>query len=78
MRISYDQAADALYIQLTDVAPSDSMDLEAGVTADLDGDGHVVGLEVLDACSRLGRQALERFRVERLSGGPLLQVESAD
>ncbi len=78
MRISYDQTADALYIQLSDVAPSDSMDLEEGVTADLDDDGHVVGFEVLDACSRLGRKALERLKVERLSGGPLLQVEAAD
>lgn len=75
MRISYDQAADALYIQLTATPPQDSMDLEDGVTADLDDQGHVVGLEVLDARMRLGREALAHLTVERLAVDNVLQVE---
>ena len=66
VRISYDPHADALYIQLRTVPPADSIDLEEGVTADLDQDGHVVGLEVLDATERLGADALSRVALERL------------
>jgi uncharacterized protein YuzE len=66
MRITYDPEADALYIQLRSVVPSDSVDLEEGVTADLDADGHVVGFEVLDASERLGPDALSTIALERL------------
>lgn len=66
MRISYDPDADALYIQLRAARPADSLDLEEGVTADLDADGHVVGLEVLDARERLGADALSSVALERL------------
>jgi uncharacterized protein YuzE len=75
MRISYDKAADALYIQLTANPPRDSMDIEDGVTADLDDQGHVVGLEVLDAHARLGREAMAHLRIEWLAGGDVLKVE---
>jgi uncharacterized protein YuzE len=66
MRISYDPEADALYIELRSVAPADGVDLEQGVTADLDGDGHVIGFEVLDASERLGMDALSSVALERL------------
>lgn len=66
MRISYDPQADALYIQVRAIPPADSVDLEEGVTADLDAEGHVVGLEVLDATERLGPDALTNVALERL------------
>jgi len=66
VRISYDPQADALYIELRTVPPADSVDLEEGVTADLDAEGRVVGLEVLDATERLGPDALASVALERL------------
>ena len=69
MRITYDPEADALYIQLREAIPGDSVDLEDGVTADLDVDGHIVGLEVLEARQRLGSEALESVALERLPLG---------
>ncbi len=66
MRITYDPEADALYIELTDTRPVDSVDLAEGVTVDLDERGNPVGLEVLDAAIRLGREALERIALESL------------
>lgn len=66
MKITYDPEADALYIQLRDATPADSMDLEEGVTADLDAIGHVIGLEVLDARERLGSDALASIALEHL------------
>ena len=57
MRITYDPETDALYIELRPATPTDSIDLEEGVTADVDADGHIIGLEVLDARARLGSDA---------------------
>ena len=66
MRIEYDKEADALYIVLRDVPASDSKDLEEGVTIDLDDEGHIVGLEVLDALERLGLEALLNISIENM------------
>ncbi len=66
MKISYDQEADAIYIELRDVKPADSRDIEEGVTVDLDADGHVVGIEILDAQERIGAGSLDSVVVEVL------------
>lgn len=66
MRISYDPEANALAIVLReDVKLEDAIDLEEGVTADLDGEGHVIGLEILDARARLGPDPLACVTIER-------------
>ena len=55
MQITYDPEADAVAIVLReDATVEDSTDLEDGVTIWLDGTGHIVGLEVLDASRRSG------------------------
>lgn len=72
MRITYDSEADALYIELRRAAPVDSRDIEEGVTADLDADGHVIGIEVLQVRERLGREALASVILEQL---PLAAAE---
>jgi uncharacterized protein YuzE len=66
MRITYDPEADALYIELRHATPVDSRDIEEGVTADLDRDGHVIGIEVLQVRQRLGRDALASIVLEQL------------
>lgn len=66
MKISYDPEADAIYIELRDVKPADSRDIEEGVTVDLDADGHVVGIEILDAQERIGTESLDSVVVEVL------------
>jgi uncharacterized protein YuzE len=70
MRITYDPESDALYIILRDVVPSDSSDVEDGVTVELDDEGHIVALEVLDASARLTPDELGAVKYERLK--PLL------
>lgn len=69
MRITYDPEVDALYIELRKASAEDSVDLEEGVTADLDEEGHLIGLEVLDASQRLGSDALTSVALERLPLG---------
>jgi uncharacterized protein YuzE len=64
MKITYDPDADALYVALREVRPADSTDVEEGVTADLDDEGHIIGLEVLDASKRLTPQELNTFTYE--------------
>ena len=49
MKITYDSEADALYISLRKASAADAIDIEEGAVADLDGEGHVIGFEILDA-----------------------------
>ena len=64
MKIEYDREADALYIQLRDAKVDDNIDIEEGVTVDVDGEGHIIGVEVLDASKRLSPSELTRLTVE--------------
>lgn len=66
MRIEYDREADALYIQLREAQPEDNIDIEEGVTVDLDADGHIIGIEVLDASKRFSLEDLSRVTIENL------------
>jgi len=66
MRIEYDKEVDALYIVLRNIPASDSRDLEEGVTVDLDDEGHILGLEILDASERLGLEALLNISIENM------------
>jgi uncharacterized protein YuzE len=66
MKITYDPEGDVLYIQLRDVLPMDSTDIEEGVTAELDGDGHLVALELLDASKRMTPEELANIHYENL------------
>jgi len=53
MKIKYDSEVDALYIELRDILAVKNIDIEEGVTIDLDKDGHIVGIEILDAQEKL-------------------------
>ena len=66
MRIEYDKEVDALYILLRDAKPVDAMDVEEGVTIDLDENGHIVGIEILDATDKLGLESLMNVSIENM------------
>jgi uncharacterized protein YuzE len=53
MRITYDQEVDALYIRFKETTVT-TKHLGEGIAADYDADGHLAGIEVLDALRRLG------------------------
>jgi uncharacterized protein YuzE len=67
MKIEYDQEADALYIQFRRVLVKDNLDVDGGVTVDLDKEGHIVGIEILGARKRLGVNAIANIRIENPS-----------
>lgn len=48
MRITYDPEVDALYIRFKK-GTSSTQHLAEGIAADFDADGHLVGIEILDA-----------------------------
>ena len=66
MRIEYDREADALYIHLREVPVADTTDVEEGVMVDLDAEGHIVGVEILDASKRLSPEELSKVAIENL------------
>ena len=66
MKIEYSKSVDALYIRLREAKITDSMDIEKGVTADLDEKGHIVGLEILDASEKLDISDLVNISIENL------------
>ncbi|RJQ22421.1 MAG: DUF2283 domain-containing protein [Nitrospiraceae bacterium] len=66
MKIEYSKGIDALYIKLREVKIADSMDIEEGVTVDLDEKGHIVGLEILDASDKLNISDLVNISIENL------------
>ncbi|MHB2017759.1 MAG: DUF2283 domain-containing protein [Candidatus Xenobia bacterium] len=67
MKITYDPQVDALFIQLRDAEASHVVDIEPGVTAAIGRDGHILGLEVLDATERLGGQPPSSVTLEWLA-----------
>jgi len=72
MRIEYDREADALYIQLRQAPVDDNIDIEEGVTVDLDAEKHIVGIEILDASTRLSPEELSQVSVGNLIPAPAL------
>jgi YD repeat-containing protein len=59
MHITYDAEVDALYIRFRETTVTTQRPAE-GVALDYDADGHLAGIEVLDARHRLG--SLDSFR----------------
>ena len=66
MKIEYDPEADALYIQIREAHADDNIDIEDGVTVDVDENGHIVGLEILDASKRLSPSDLSSIIIQKL------------
>ena len=66
MKLTYDREADALYIGLRRVMAAESLEIEDGVIVDVDDDGHIIGIEVLDASKRLTANELCEVSYENL------------
>jgi uncharacterized protein YuzE len=66
VKIEYDPEADALYIQIREADVGDNIDIEDGVSVDVDADRHIVGLEILDASKRLTASELANIVIQRL------------
>jgi len=74
LKIEYDKEADALYIQLKEAIVEDNIDIEEGITVDLDENRHVVGIEILDASKKLSLKDIVNITIENL---PVDKIETA-
>ena len=66
MKIEYDKESDALYIQLREADVDDNIDIEEGITADLDADRHIIGFEILDASKILSLKDIANITIQNL------------
>ena len=73
MKIEYSKDDDALYIRLREAQIEDSIDIEEGVTVDLDEKGHIVGIEILDASEKMNLADLVNVSIENL---PIEKIET--
>ncbi len=64
MEITYDTKADALYIRLKDGEFGSNMEIEEGIVLDLDKEGRLLGLEILDASKRIPLAQLASISVK--------------
>jgi uncharacterized protein YuzE len=69
MKIEYSKAADALYVYFREEYVDKSKEIEEGVVVDFDKDGHIVGIEILDASQRLRPRELVNVSIENLPVG---------
>ena len=66
MRIEYDREVDALYIRLQEKYVARTIELEEGLNLDLDENGKLIGLEVLDATERYSLADIFNISTENL------------
>lgn len=87
MKVEYDREADALYISLQDKEVSKTIELADGVNVDMDEQGKLIGLEVLDATERYSLADIFDLRTENLfiddivllkKGSPSLNATETD
>ena len=64
MKLTVDQAADALYLNLDDAPAEDSREIAPGVILDYDASGKMVGMEMLHLSKRVTKGSLEKLQVE--------------
>lgn len=61
IRVEYDKKADAMYIWLRKAKYDISEELAENVVIDLDKNGRIIGIEVLDASKNLGKELVNRI-----------------
>lgn len=66
MRIEYDKEVDALYIRLQEKYVARTVEIEEGLNLDLDENGKLIGLEILDATERYSLADIFNISTENL------------
>jgi uncharacterized protein YuzE len=61
VRVEYDEKADAMYIWLRKTKTGISGELAENVVLNLDKNGRIIGIEVLDASKNLGKELVTRI-----------------
>ena len=65
MRVIYDSDVDILNIYLSTSERHTSKEIGRGIIADMDKDGNIIALEIMDASERYSIDELAKFTFER-------------
>ena len=66
MKIEYDTKVDALYIRIQEKEVARTQEVSDGVNLDFDGEGRLIGLEVLGASKRYSSADIFNLSTENL------------
>jgi len=64
MRLKIDKENDALYFRLDESAIVESEEVQPGIILDYDKNNQVVGIEILNLSSRIGKEKLNFLQLE--------------
>ncbi len=65
MKVSYDQEVDVAYIQLSSHKPDGGVELADGVVLHTTATDEIVGIEILNAKSRISLNSLYHYELKR-------------
>lgn len=66
MKIEYDRDADAVYIYIRETEVGRTVEISDGVNADLDFNGNLIGIEIIDATQKYSLSDIFNLRTENL------------
>lgn len=61
VRVEYDSKVDAMYIWLRKAKYEISEELAENVIIDLDKNGRIIGIEILDVTKNIGRELIDKI-----------------
>ena len=64
MIVHYDDVVDALYIALSVETPHGAVELTDGINVDTTSDGHIAGIEILNASTRIDLKTIFNYSLE--------------
>jgi uncharacterized protein YuzE len=64
MKVHYDDAVDALYIELSEETPDGAVELSEGINVDTTSAGRIAGIEILGASARIDLKTILSYSVD--------------
>lgn len=64
MRVHYDDTVDALYLELSNETPDGAIELSDGFNVDSTSTGRIVGIEILNASSRIDLSTILTYSLD--------------
>jgi uncharacterized protein YuzE len=66
MKIEYSDTADAIYVSFKEAYVVKSKEIEEGIVVDLDENGHLIGIEILDVSHRYTLADIANVNIENM------------
>ena len=76
MKVAYDREVDAVYIELSPQRPEGVIEVEEGINIDMSSDGHIVGIELLDAKNKVSLETLLTYEIAAETVGEWVQAKA--